>query len=46
MEKRQEILSALTFVYDGKSQSKKISDDQELMQSDPTSCPQNQKGNN
>ena len=25
---------------------KKISNDQELMQSDPTSCPQNQKGNN
>ena len=27
-------------------QSKKISSDQELIQSDPTSCPQNQKGNN
>ena len=27
-------------------QSKKISNDQELIQSDPTSCPQNQKGNN
>ena len=26
--------------------SKKISNDQELMQSDPTSCPINQKGNN
>ena len=26
--------------------SKKISNDQELTQSDPTSCPQNQKGNN
>ena len=26
--------------------SKKISDEQELIQSDPTSCPQNQKGNN
>ena len=25
---------------------KKISNDQELIQSDPTSCPQNQKGNN
>ena len=24
----------------------KISNDQELIQSDPTSCPQNQKGNN
>ena len=29
-----------------RSQSKKISNDQELIQSDPTSCPQNQKGNN
>ena len=28
------------------AQSKKISNDQELIQSDPTSCPQNQKGNN
>ena len=27
-------------------QSKKISNDQEPTQSDPTSCPQNQKGNN
>ena len=26
--------------------SKKISNDQELIQSDPTSCPQNKKGNN
>ena len=26
--------------------SKKISNVQELIQSDPTSCPQNQKGNN
>ena len=25
--------------------SKKISNDQELIQSDPKSCPQNQKGN-
>ena len=29
-----------------KLQSKKISNDQELTQSDPISCPQNQKGNN
>ena len=28
-----------------KKKSKKISNDQELIQSDPTSCPQNQKGN-
>ena len=28
------------------TQSKKISNDQELIQSDPISCPQNQKGNN
>ena len=27
-------------------ESTKISNDQELIQSDPTSCPQNQKGNN
>ena len=27
-------------------QGKKISNDQELIQSDPISCPQNQKGNN
>ena len=27
-------------------QSKKIGNDQELIQSDPISCPQNQKGNN
>ena len=27
-------------------ESKKISNDQELIQSDPTPCPQNQKGNN
>ena len=26
--------------------SKKISNDQELIESDPISCPQNQKGNN
>ena len=26
--------------------SKKIRNDQELLKSDPTSCPQNQKGNN
>ena len=28
------------------SKVKTISNDQELIQSDPTSCPQNQKGNN
>ena len=27
-------------------ESKKISNDQELIQSDPISCPQKQKGNN
>ena len=33
--------------FDGTAaQSKKISNDQELIQSDPISCPQNQKGNN
>ena len=30
----------------GAKESKKISNDQELIQSDPISCPQNQKGNN
>ena len=30
----------------GKIQSKKISNDQDLIKSDPTPCPQNQKGNN
>ena len=33
-------------LYDTRVHSKKISNDQELIQSDPTSCPQNQKGNN
>ena len=37
-------LNAITAAIRG--QSKKISNDQELIQSDPTSCPQNQKGNN
>ena len=32
--------------FDHLLQSKKISNDQELIQSDPISCPQNQKGNN
>ena len=36
----------VTSVKDSPSQSKKISNDQELIQSDPISCPQNQKGNN
>ena len=27
-------------------QSKRINNDKELIHSDPTSCPQNQKGNN
>ena len=34
------------WIPDQPAQSKKISNDQELIQSDPTSCPQNQKGNN
>ena len=33
-------------LHQSSQQSKKISNDQELIQSDPTSCPQNQKGNN
>ena len=34
------------FMYLIRLLSKKISNDQELIQSDPISCPQNQKGNN
>ena len=41
----QEDLPTTNALYSGK-QSTKISNDQELIQSDPTSCPQNQKGNN
>ena len=33
-------------VFDAPGPSKKISNNQELIQSDPISCPQNQKGNN
>ena len=36
----------MQFPYQIKIKSKKISNDQELIQSDPISCPQNQKGNN
>ena len=36
----------LTAKIERRIQSKKISNDQELIQSDPISCPQNQKGNN
>ena len=32
--------------YQTSGKVKKISNDQELIQSDPISCPQNQKGNN
>ena len=39
-------VSYVMTVYQFQGQSKKISNDQELIQSDPTSCPQNQKGNN
>ena len=52
-ERQEEILSLISWqnlkenqVGTGKDQSKKISNDQELIQSDPISCPQNQKGNN
>ena len=38
--------SMIFFYYMYKLKSKMISNDQELIQSDPTSCPQNQKGNN
>ena len=40
------ILGGLNRFYGTQPPSKKISNDQELIQSDPTSCPQNQKGNN
>ena len=43
--KRQNPQKYIKFKLDVR-QSKKISNDQELIQSDPTSCPQNQKGNN
>ena len=39
-------MSLASVVTTSELQSKKIRDDQELIQSDPTSCPQNQKGNN
>ena len=39
-ERNEEQLTTYSFL------SKKISNDQELIKSDPTSCPQNQKGNN
>ena len=42
----QMALSLLRRVKQKQVESKKISNDQELTQSDPTSCPQNQKGNN
>ena len=35
-----------SFISGPSLKSKKISNDQELIQSDPISCPQNQKGNN
>ena len=44
------LMSKSVMVFNNKEvpmiQSKKISNDQELIQSDPISCPQNQKGNN
>ena len=40
------LLSANLYLKAPSPQSKKISNDQELIQSDPISCPQNQKGNN
>ena len=39
-------LAALVLGFYRSMKSKKISNDQELIQSDPISCPQNQKGNN
>ena len=45
-EVQYKILSVVFIFKNIRDQSKKISNDQELIQSDPTSCPQNQKGNN
>ena len=42
-QKQNQNLGAYTHI---DMQNKKISNDQELIQSDPISCPQNQKGNN
>ena len=36
----------VSYLYNSMGTVKKISNDQELIQSDPISCPQNQKGNN
>ena len=44
--KDKPITSLSPFVIEKQIESKMISNDQELIQSDPTSCPQNQKGNN
>ena len=46
LEKAEEFNGQFTDVFNKNEQSKKISNDQELIQSDPISCPQNQKGNN
>ena len=35
-----------SYAIDNYANEKKINNDQEPIQSDPTSCPQNQKGNN
>ena len=41
-----ELFCLMKCLYHISHQNKKISNDQELIQSDATSCPQNQKGNN
>ena len=38
--------SSVAILFSADIKSKKISNDQELIQSDPTSCPINQEGNN
>ena len=40
------IFRLTTRIIQFETRSKKTSNDQELTQPDPTSCPQNQKGNN
>ena len=45
-DRTRDPLHAHQNLYRAAIKSKEISNDQELIQSDPTSCPQNQKGNN
>ena len=43
---KKNVMKCICTAYlDSRKKFKKINSDQELIQSDPTSCPQNQKGN-